>query len=429
MAVDTLKRLRNMVIYSVFVRNYGKNGTFSDVEKDLERIKGLGVDIICFLPVYPVGETNRKGTLGSPYSIRNHRGINPEYGSPDDFRRLIDKIHKLDMRVMIDIVFCHTSPDSDLLKKHPEFFYRKPDGKLGSRVGDARDIIDLDYSSKELWKEQIDTMKYWISFGADGFRCDTASLIPIKFWKEAREEIRKVKPEVVWLAENIEPDSITEFRKRGFNAGSDSELFNVFDMCCDYDVHRYLLGYLEGTNSLKEYITRAAQQEYIFPENYVKLRFLENQDRPRAAGVIRNRDKLKTWTAYLFFQKGAVLIYNGQEAMEDHTQSLYEHDKIVWEETDEEFTKLFKSLSALKKQPIMAEGNYSIGVYDDMDIIVITYDMDGEKLMGIFNVGLEKGEIKLPIADGNYDNLAVGGATAVEDGTLILTDNPIIIKL
>lgn len=429
MAVDTSKKLRNVIIYSVFVRNYGKNGTFADVEEDLQRIKELGTDIVWFMPIHPIGEVNRKGTLGSPYAIRNYRGVNPEYGSLDDFKKLIESIHKLDMKAMIDVVYNHTSPDSYLVKNYPEYFYTKPDGKRGNKVGDWSDIVDLDYQNKELWKKQIDVMKYWISLGIDGFRCDVAPLVPLEFWMQAREEVSKLNPNFIWLSESVEANFITELRKGGFTAHSDGEMYNAFDICYDYDVHRYLLGYLQGKNSLKEYIDKVAQQEYIYPENYVKLRFLENHDQPRAAGVIQDEDKLKIWTAYMFFQKGAALIYNGQEAKNKRTPNLFDYDKILWEELNGDFPEFITRLAKLKKQPVMAEGNYSIGVYDNRDIIVIAYERDSEKLVGIFNVGLEDGEIKLPIDDGNYDNIATGGVVSVQEGTLMLTNNPIIIRL
>lgn len=150
MALDTQKNYRNLVMYSVFVRNHTKEGTFRALVSDLDRIKALGVDIVWLMPIHPLGEKARKGSLGSPYAIRDYRAVNPEYGTLEDFRYLVDEIHARGMRCIIDVVYNHTSPDSVLASEHPEWFYHKPDGSFGNRVGDWTDIIDLDYSNPGL---------------------------------------------------------------------------------------------------------------------------------------------------------------------------------------------------------------------------------------------------------------------------------------
>ena len=146
MALSTPKTLRNQMMYQIFVRNYSDEGTFAQVEKDLDRIKALGTDIVWLMPIHPIGEAQRKGTLGSPYAISDYRAVNPEFGTLEDFKSLVAAIHDRDMRCIIDVVYNHTSPDSVLSREHPEWFYHKPDGSFGNRVGDWTDIIDLDYS-------------------------------------------------------------------------------------------------------------------------------------------------------------------------------------------------------------------------------------------------------------------------------------------
>jgi len=186
MALQTDKHYRNQVMYSVFVRNHSKEGTFTGVRRDLDRIQSLGVDIIWLMPIHPLGEVARKGTLGSPYAIRDYRAVNPEYGTLEDFVALVEDIHSRGMKCIIDVVYNHTSPDSRLAQEHPEWFYHKPDGAFGNRIGDWTDIIDLDYSHRELWVYQIETLKQWARI-VDGFRCDVAPLIPLEFWLEALE--------------------------------------------------------------------------------------------------------------------------------------------------------------------------------------------------------------------------------------------------
>ena len=161
MARQTNTRLREKVIYSVFVRNHTKEGTFQALEGDLDRLAALGTDIIWLMPIHPIGEAGRKGTLGSPYAIRDFRGINPEYGTLGDFMHLVGEIHKRGMKCIIDVVYNHTSPDSILATGHPEFFLRDEAGNPTRKVADWSDVVDLDYSNRELWKYQIETLKIW----------------------------------------------------------------------------------------------------------------------------------------------------------------------------------------------------------------------------------------------------------------------------
>ena len=161
MAVSTQKTLRNQVMYQVFVRNFSEEGTFAAVQSRLDEIKALGTDIIWFMPIHPIGKQARKGALGSPYAISDYRAVNPEFGSISDFKSLVGAIHGKGMKCIIDVVYNHTSPDSVLSKEHPEWFYHRPDGSFGNRVGDWTDIIDLDYSNRGLWDYQIETLKFW----------------------------------------------------------------------------------------------------------------------------------------------------------------------------------------------------------------------------------------------------------------------------
>ena len=184
--------LRNMTLYSIFVRNFG--GNFAAVERDLPRLKSLGVDAIWLLPIHPIGTDKRKGSLGSPYAISDYRAINPEFGTMDDFVRLCDAVHQNGMKLLIDVVFHHTSPDSVLVKTHPEYFYRKPDGSFGNHVGEWTDIIDFDFDAPGLWDELIDTLCFWAQY-VDGFRCDVAPMVPLAFWERARAEVAGVRPD------------------------------------------------------------------------------------------------------------------------------------------------------------------------------------------------------------------------------------------
>ena len=419
MAKNTKNSLKNDVIYSIYVRNYGKNGTFKDVQDDLNRIKNLGVDIIWFMPIHPIGVKNKKGSLGCPYAIKNYREVNPEYGTLEDFIKLVDEIHNYGMKCIIDVVYNHTAPDSILVTSNPEYYYKKEDGNFGNRVGEWTDIIDLDYKNKDLWNCQIDTLKYWTSLGVDGFRCDVASLIPIDFWIKAREEVSKVKKDTIWLAESVHSSFVKYIRSEGLVAHSDCELYEAFDICYDYDVNEEYCNYFEGKGTLKSYIDKLSLQEAIYPDNYIKLRFLENHDQERAMKKIKDVNLLKIWTMFMYFQKGTVLLYNGQESLEENTPSLFDIDKIDLNNENKELVELFNKLYKIKKAEIVREGFYSIDIIEDTEVVVAVYNHKGKQLVGIFNFGDKEEEIDLKdVPNGEYIELITEDKVEVIFGKL-----------
>ena len=426
MADNTNNTLKNSVIYSIYVRNYGENGNFKDVEKDLKRIEDIGVDIIWLMPIHPIGVKNKKGLLGCPYAIKNYREINPEYGTLEDFKDLIDSIHSLGMKCIIDVVYHHTSPDSYLSEVYPEYFYKKADGSFGNKVGDWSDIIDLDYSNKKLWDYLIDTLKYWVSIGVDGFRCDVASLVPLEFWIKAREEVSKINKDTIWLAESVHQSFIREIRKAGFIAHSDCELYRAFDICYDYDVNEEYINYLDGKGRLDSYIEKVRQQETIYPSNYIKLRFLENHDQPRIASKIKDIELLKTWTKFMYFQKGTTLLYNGQESMETHTPSLFDIDKIRIKNQNEELTDLMQKLYEIKKLDIIRDGFYDINIIPNTEVVIASYTSDTDKIIGIFNLSENTYEVNLE--NGKYLNIIDNEEINISNGKINLTKNGFILK-
>ena len=429
MALNTSAELKNMVIYSIYVRNYSEEGTFAAVERDLDRIRSLGVDMIWFLPIYPIGKEKRKGKLGSPYAIADYRSVNPELGTMEDFTHLVDAIHERGMKCMIDIVYNHTSPDSWLAKNHPEFFYKTPEGKMGNRVGDWGDVVDLDYGNAGLWEYQIDTLKMWAET-VDGFRCDVAPLVPLPFWLKAREEVAKVNPDCIWLSESVEPEFILELRAKGMNNLSDSEIFQAFDICYDYDIHKFFRAYLRGECSLSRYAEGVNMQEYIYPANYVKLRYLENHDQDRAKQIIAREDALLNWTAFIYFQKGAALLYAGQENQNEVRPDLFEKD-VINLDGSHDISDWLRRLYPVKKFPVMADSSYQLRAFDDMGAVVGEHKgiHSSDRLIGIFSFEGKDGRVETGLADGTYRNLIDEKKICVEGGKVNLAVCPVIIAV
>lgn len=426
MAKDTSIKLRNEVIYSIYVRNHTEEGTFKGVEKDLKRIKDLGTDIIWFMPIHSIGILNKKGELGCPYANKSYRDVNPEYGILEDFIHLVDEIHNLGMKCIIDVVYNHTSPDSELAKNHPEYFYKKSDGSMGNRVGDWQDIIDLDYSNEDLWNYQIDTLKQWATI-VDGFRCDVASLVPIEFWEKAKIETSKVNKDLIWLGESADIAFLKEMRKLGFHVWSDSELYSVFDIIYDYDIWETYCDFLSGKIELSEYINLLNFQDGIYPTNYVKLRCLENHDRPRINSLVSGKKVLENFTAFLYFQKGTTLIYAGQEFENKHTPSLFQIDKIYRNE-DATIGNLMKRLYKIKKDSLFAIGDYKLKAINRSNTVIGYYEKNSEVLLGIFNLKGISEKVCVDLKDGLYKNIINNEEILVQDGIINTLGDPIIIR-
>lgn len=338
MAIKTSRALASAVIYEIFVRNHG-NGGFVAVNRDLPRIKELGTDIIWLMPIYPIGQLRRNGSLGSPYAIQNYTGINPELGDQAALQQLIAECHRLGMSIIIDIVFNHTSPDSKLVKCHPEWFLCNKQGQPIPKFPEWADIVDLRYVDfhghprTELWDEQIASLQYWVDLGFDGFRCDVASVVPPAFWRRAHTELHRPsafqsRGELIWLAETAHKSFIKLMRDQGYGAWSDAEILDVFDLSYDHDGLEYLDEYFAGKRGLGSYLDHLLVQETMNPAGSLKLRFVENHDIPRAGDRIRGTERLKAWTTFQAMLPGAFLVYAGQEYRAIHKPGLFDLDPI-----------------------------------------------------------------------------------------------------
>jgi len=426
MAFNTDISLQNKVIYSIYVRNHTEEGTFAAIIPDLPRIKALGTDIIWFMPIHPIGIKGKKGSLGCPYANRDYRDVNPEYGTMEDFIALVDNIHALGMKCMIDVVYNHTAQDSVLLSEHPEWFYRRPDGSFGNKIGDWEDVIDLDYSRKALWDYQIKTLCDWAKL-VDGFRCDAASFVPVEFWDKARSRVAKVNPDCIWLAETVHFSFGSHARAMGIYSARDPEVYNVFDIEYEYDIREVFERCLEGKATLSNYLDMLNYQDCVYPESYNKLRFLENHDTRRIANYITDDSMLENYTAMLYFLKGTTLIYAGQEYRNTHTPSLFEYDPMH-RSSIRDISKLMCRLSEIKHDTLSPDDSFSASADDENGIaLMVRRNKDGIKL-GVFCLQGKPGSIKVPILDGDYSDLISEETVTIKNGALHVTGAPVILN-
>ena len=424
MAKETKIALRDQVIYSIYVRNHTEEGTFLSIIPDLDRIKALGTDIVWLLPIHPIGVKGKKGSLGCPYANRDYRSVNPEYGTMEDFRTLVSAIHEKGMKCIIDVVYNHTSPDSTLTVEHPEFFYRKADGSMGNHVGDWTDVVDLDYTVKELWDYQIESLVMWAKI-VDGFRCDVASFVPVEFWCRAREAVEQVRPGAIWLAETVHSGFGQFARKSGLYSASDYEMFRAFDMEYDYDVRGIFDDYLKGKRHLSNYVDLLNFQECLYLANHIKMRCLENHDLARICSFVKNEKALRNFTAFLYFLKGTTMLYGGQEYCCDHTPSLFEKD--VFPRSGKDISALLTKLGEIKKTILSCADDFRGEAMDKEQIAVLLREDEKTKKLGVFSLKGLEADVTVEFPDGTYTNAIDGAAVEVKGGVLHCAGEPVIL--
>jgi len=410
------KILNQLILYEVYVRNHGPNGTFEDVIRDLGRIKALGVDVIWLMPIHPIGERKKKGTLGCPYSIRDYRKINPEYGTLYDFQELIKEAHRRDLKIMMDIVFNHTAHDSILIDRYPEFFHLNEDGQPFTTVPAWSDVIDLKHPNQGLRNYLIDTLIYWVEMGVDGFRCDVASIIPLSFWIEAKRKVEAINPDFIWLAESVHAAFVIDRRKHGLIAHADSELYQAFDLTYDYDIWPIWQAAVLKKLPVRRYLEMLVFQNAIYPADAIKMRCVENHDNPRIMALAHDEISARAWTAFEIFNQGAFLIYAGQESSSKHTPSLFDVDKIVW--GDYALQDWLRRLIEIKKSHNLIDAHLEF--YSSEPAIQAAWESKSNSLFGIFNVNATSESIPTKLLDGDYLDIISGKQITAKDGRLIM---------
>jgi glycosidase len=326
---------KNSVLYEVNVRQYTDQGTFNAFAEHIPRLKALGVDVLWFMPTFPFGVLNRKGGLGSYYSVKDFLNVNPEFGTLDDFKSVLKKAHDLGMKVIIDWVPNHTSWDNNLTVEHPEWYVKDPKGNFSPPIGtDWTDVIQLDWSKKGLQDYMIEALKFWVNTGVDGFRIDHPHNTPKEFWERARTELTAIKP-VLLIGEIEEP---TTFLEKGM------------DMNYAWEMYHLMVNIAQRKDSVRTLAKYYEKEWSTYPTNVYRLQFLTNHDENSWGGTIDSLmgDAQRAFATLIFTAHGVPLIYSGQEDCLNKRLKFFVRDPIKWDTCI--LTGFYKDLISLKKQ-------------------------------------------------------------------------------
>jgi glycosidase len=343
------------VLYEVFVQDFSPAGNLRGVIDGLDRIQSVGANVVWLMPIHPIGVVNRKGSLGSPYAARDYRAINPAYGTADDFRALVEAVHERGMKLILDWVPDHTSPDHPWVKQHPDFYLkndkgepsvpRDPDGKLT----DWTDVVQLDYGNPKVRQEMIATMRYWLEeFGVDGFRVDVAGFLPNAFWREAVPALRAAVPRPILL--------LAEW--------DDVELHRIgFDLTYGWDSYKRLKAVWQGKPA-SGFVKAELQDMKAMPRGGMRMRFTTNHDETAwdetPVKLFRGAAGARAAFVAIALLPGRPLIYNGQEVESPQKLGLFESEPVAWKQPDAAAATAFyrRVLELAATDPALIAGDF-----------------------------------------------------------------------
>jgi cyclomaltodextrinase len=392
---------KDATIYEVNIRQFSEEGTFKAVERALPELAQLGVDILWLMPIHPIGEVNRKGTLGSYYAVKDYFGVNPEYGTEQDFRDLVNAAHANGMRVILDWVANHTAWDNPIATTNPEFFTKDSTGSFTPPIGtDWTDVIQLDFTNPATHDYMMSALAYWVrEFDVDGYRCDVAYKVPDEFWNRARKELDAIKP-VFMLAEAEEP----KFHE------------SAFDMSYSWSVHHMMNKVARGDTSAAAIGGLITDQATRYPAHAYRMQFTSNHDENSWQGTEFERlgDGVRAFAVVSYTIPGMPLIYNGQEYGNPKRLDFFEKDLV--QRPDTSFFSFYKTLNELKStHPALHNGTHggSFTVIPTSDVTrVFAYIREKDDCQVITIVNLSGDSVMVQIQSdkltGRFKNVFTG---------------------
>jgi len=394
---------RNQVVYEVNLRQYTPGGTISEFRQHLPRLKKLGAGILWFMPLQPIGIKNRKGTLGSYYSIRNYCQIDSAYGTMEEFIDMINEIHALGMYVILDWVANHTAWDHHWVDEFPAFYRRNEAGEVHPPFPEWEDVVGLDYTNPDLRLAMIEAMKFWIQkTNIDGFRCDMAMLVPTDFWNQARKELEAVK-HVFMLAEADQRDLTEE----------------AFDVLYNWNLMHVWNDIAAGKYTADEIRWRIPSEITDFPAGADNLMFISNHDENSWNGseIERLHFALEAFAVLIFTLPGMPLIYSGMEAGNYRRLSFFDKDCIEWK--DDKMALLYRKLAQLRMhnpalRSLQPKSDFRLlSTTRDEQVFGFTRQSDGKGIVVMLN--LSKVNVDFSLAGDGYQ----GAYTDLKSGMKI----------
>ncbi len=368
-------------IYEVNIRQYTQEGTLKAFEDNhLERLKQQNVDILWLMPVFPISEEGRKGTLGSYYAVKNYKEVNPEFGTLEDLKRLVNHAHNLKMKVILDWVANHTGRDNVWTKEHKDFFNLDSLGNPAVPAGtDWDDVADLNYDNPEMRRAMIDAMKFWLkNADIDGFRCDVAGMVPTDFWVDCRKELETLKKPIFMLAEDDNP-----------------EIHKAFDASYNWKCHHILNGIAQGKNTAQDIVSLYDTLKQQFPQNAILMNFTSNHDENSWSKSEYDRmgDYVKTMAALTYFLPGMPLCYSGQEAANKKALEFFEKDVIDFSNLP--LKDFYAELNNIKHSHSALWNNDVKFLSSNDNVLVFERKSNDEKIICIFNFNADEKEVAL----------------------------------
>jgi glycosidase len=350
-ATDSLRHptwSRHAVIYEVNVRQFTPEGTIAALHRHLPRLKQLGVDILWVMPVQPIGVKNRKGVLGSYYSIADYTAVNPEFGSEADFKAFVQAAHRQGMKVILDWVANHTAFDHPWITQHKDYYVTRPDGTIinardnEGHDTDWTDVAELNFENSAMRRAMIEDMRWWlVRTGIDGFRCDVAGGVPTDFWVDARRELARSRPGLFMLAEAEDP-----------------RLHDAFDMTYAWSLHHLLNAIAQGKKATAELDAYFARDDSLFGRDAYRMTFTSNHDENSWNGTELERmgaNHLPAFVLAATVQRSMPLLYTGQEATLSKRLRFFEKDTVSW--SGPSLAGFYNAVFDLKhRQPALANG-------------------------------------------------------------------------
>lgn len=379
---------RNSNIYEVNIRQYTPEGTINAFAEHMPRLKEMGVDILWIMPIFPISEKNRKGSMGSYYAVADYRAVNPEFGTMEDLKAMVSKAHEMGMHVILDWVANHTGWDNVLMTEHPDYYTKNEAGEVIIPEGtDWSDTADLNYENEGLREYMIGSLKYWIeNADVDGFRCDVAGMVPTDFWEKARVELDAVKP-VFMLAED----------------GGAELVENAFDMCYGWDFHHLMNDVAKGEKTANDIESYFAKIDTVFPADSYIMNFITNHDENSWNGTVKERmgEGGNTFAVLTFTVPGMPLIYSGQEAGLDKRLKFFEKDTINWNRQDliPFYTQLLSLKSTNKALQNGVKGGKLVRIPSDKneEVFAFVREAEGDKVVVVLNLTGEVQEVTLSL--------------------------------